>query len=274
MTQAVHHILVALDVHPNADLRLQTNASQSIICCEDRDQSPVINEYDLVALEKVLQLAEAMRTQNPSLKTLVHTLTVTTDVERAASATRTAYAMGADQVHIASVAADFSSLNASQTLQNDSPPVVRAADVAKAIVQTVKQHKIDSVWLGMMSPIYEGQIVPALVADELKWPLMSNVISASIDEVESTCFSLQSHLDAQIHVCQLQPPFIAAVELRIAEPRFVSLPQMIRARQKQFDSFNILPVQSACSEHLNPIHRTKRSAQPITIEELTHLLKL
>lgn len=88
----------------------------------------------------------------------------------------------------------------------------------------------DTVWfLGKLGVNFEMHVTAQRLAARLGVPCVSSV---SAIECEGATFRLTCEDDAGTPVFEVKAPFVLTADLRLAEPRFPSLPNILRARRK------------------------------------------
>lgn len=170
-----------------------------------------MNPFDEIAVEEAVRLKEAG---------VVTDIVVVTCGEAACTETlRTALAMGADSaIHI----------KASHTLQ----PLA----VAKVLVEVAKRIKPDLVIFGKQAidddSNQTGQMFAALSG-------MPQATFASKVEVDGPVLKVTREIDGGLQTLQLRTPCVVTADLRLNEPRYVSLPNLMKAKKKELLSWTL-----------------------------------
>jgi electron transfer flavoprotein beta subunit len=168
----------------------------------------VINPYDEFAVEEALRIRDA------------HGGTVTivsVGPDKATEAIRTALAMGADK----------------GVLIND--PVLESCDgmgVATVLSQAVKGMPYDLIIAGQRAVDDDSFLVGAAVAQKLGIPLISLVIKEDIANGRITCHKT---VDGGTIVLELSLPALLTTQRGLNEPRYASLPGIMKAKKKPID---------------------------------------
>jgi len=172
----------------------------------------VINPYDEFAVEEALRIRDN------------HEGTVTilsAGPEKATEAIRTALAMGADK----------------GVLVND--PALEAGDglsMAKALAQALKEMPHDLIIAGQRAVDDDNFLVGAAVAENLKIPLISMVIKEEINDGTISCHKT---VDGGTVVVESALPVLFTTQRGLNEPRYASLPGIMKAKKKPIDTKNL-----------------------------------
>lgn len=166
------------------------------------------NPFDEIALEEALKLKEK------GLATEV--VAVTVGPAAASETLRTALAMGADRaVHI---------------------PFDGVADsfgIAEALKALVEEEKPQLVLLGKQAIDSDSGQTPSMLAELLGWPQALNAYKL---ELSGTNAKVVCEIDGGLETLSFALPAVISVDLRLNQPRFVSMPNIIKARSKPIES--------------------------------------
>ena len=169
----------------------------------------VINPYDEFAVEEALRIREA----HGGSVTIV-----SAGKDKATEAIRTALAMGADK----------------GVLIND--PAMENCDglgTAKVLAQAVKEMPHDLVIAGQRAVDDDNYLVGAAVADTLGLPLISMVFQEEITDKQITCHKT---VDGGSVVVEAALPVLLTTQKGLNEPRYASLPGIMKAKKKPLDT--------------------------------------
>ena len=174
----------------------------------------VMNPFCEFAVEAALQLRE----KNPGADVKVTALTVGN--AKAVETLRTAYAMGSD---------------AAVHLCDDQFVDIDEMTTARVIAAAIKDEGYDLVLAGKVAIDYDsGQLGPAL-AECLDWPHVSAVtdIEWGADFKSAT---VRRRVEGAEEVVEVQLPCLLTCEKGLCEPRYPSLPLLMRAKKKPVDT--------------------------------------
>jgi len=170
-----------------------------------------INDFDNYAVEAALQLKEKLGGE---------VVIVSAGPDRAAKDIRQAFAMGADWgIHISDQA----------ILEGDS--FVVASALAKAIEGI---GGVDLVMTGVQTEDLQAGVTGVMIADMLNMPHCTNVVK--IDTADGKAYTLNRELEGGFNeVMELGGPAVLTVQSGINEPRYPTLPGIMKAKKKQLD---------------------------------------
>ncbi len=200
-------IVVLLKQVPDTETTIQIGENEKEVKTEDVKW--VINPYDEFAVEEALRIKEA---QGDGKVTIL-----TVGPERAVESIRTALAMGADE----------------GVLIND--PAVEGADglgIAKILAAALKEMPFDVVIAGMRAVDDDGYLVPAAVAELLDIPQVSMVVKQEINDGSIRC---ERTVEGGAVVVEAELPALFTTQRGINEPRYASLPGIMKAKKKPLD---------------------------------------
>jgi electron transfer flavoprotein beta subunit len=170
-----------------------------------------MNPFDEIAVEEALRLKEAGRADE--------VVVVSVGPAQATDVIRTAMAMGADRGVLVKVAGDIEPLA-----------------VAKVLKKIVEQEQPGLVVLGKQAIDDDcnqtGQMLGAL----LDWPQGT---FASKVEVDGSRVDVTREIDGGLQTVSLALPAIVTTDLRLNEPRYASLPNIMKAKKKPLDEIAV-----------------------------------
>ncbi len=166
-----------------------------------------MNPFDEIAVEEAVRLKE---------KGLVTELVaVSCGVAACQETLRSAMAMGADRAVL---------LETSEELQ----PLA----VAKLLKALVDKEQPQLVILGKQAIDDDCNQTGQMLAALLNWP---QATFASKVELNPTYALVTREVDGGLETLQVQLPAVITTDLRLNEPRFVTLPNIMKAKKKQLD---------------------------------------
>ncbi len=170
-----------------------------------------MNPFDEIAVEEAIRLKEAGKA--------TEIVAVSIGVKQSQETLRTALAMGADRA-ILVVAAD--------DVHTDIEPLA----VAKILAAIVKEEEPGLVLCGKQAIDNDlgatGQMLSAL----LGW---SQAMYANKVDVEGDHAIVTREVDGGLQTVKVKMPTIISTDLRLNEPRYASLPNIMKAKKKPMD---------------------------------------
>src|SRR5437773_6406859 len=195
--------LVCLKQVPDSTVRVKVAADGKSIATDGITWS--ISPYDEYAIELALEHKDADPTTTVSV--------VSVGPARSRDALRQALAMGCDDA----------------TLVN-APEDLAALDVAKALAAVVKELKPDVVLCGKQASDDDQGLVGPALAEALGWPHVGMLTKAipGGDGIE-----LWREAEGGHEVWKATPPVVGLVHKSEKEPRYPSLPGIMKAKKKE-----------------------------------------
>ena len=170
-----------------------------------------MNPFDEIAVEAAIRLREK--------RVAKEVVAVSIGVKQAAETLRTALAMGADRA-ILVVAAD--------NVHTDIEPLA-VAKILKAVID-VEMPKL--VIAGKQAIDNDMNATGQMLAALLGW---SQATFASKVEIEGETASVIREVDGGLQTIAVRLPAIVTVDLRLNEPRYASLPNIMKAKKKPLE---------------------------------------
>lgn len=172
-----------------------------------------LNPFCEIAVEEAVRLKEAKKADE--------VIAVSIGPKQCTETLRTALAMGADRgIHI------------STNLRTDYMELQPHA-VAQIFQKVVEQEGSDLVLLGKQGIDSDcGQTGPML-AGLLGWPQVT--FAASL-ETDGTAMTVERETDTGTETIETELPAVITCDLRLNEPRYATLPNIMKAKKKKVDT--------------------------------------
>ena len=204
-------IIVCLKRVVDYNVRIRVKADGSGVVTDGLKMS--INPFDEIALEEALRIREKGQAQE--------VLVVSIGPEDAQQQLRTGLAMGADRAILVQTSAELEPLAAARILQ-----------------QIVNREKPDLVLLGKQAIDDDcnqtGQMLAAM------WNRPQATFASKLD-LNGTVATVTREVDAGLEVIEVDLPAVVTTDLRLNEPRYVKLPDIMKAKKKTIE---IVPIES------------------------------
>ena len=201
-------ILVPVKRVIDANIRVRVKADQSGV--ETANVKMAMNPFCEIAMEEALRIKEAGNADE--------VIIVSAGADKAVETIRTGLAMGADRgVHI-------------QTDERLEPLVI-----AKMIKAVAEKEGTDLVILGKQSIDDDNNQTGQMLA-----ALMGRPLGSYISKVEKNDggFAITREIDAGLEKLQITSPAVVTADLRLNEPRYASLPNIMKAKKKPIEALN------------------------------------
>lgn len=135
-------------------------------------------------------------------------------------------------------------LGADRALHYVTDETLAPLTVARALHKVCEQEQPDLVLLGKQSIDSDNNQVAQMLAALNDWPLAT---CASALKVEAGELLVTREIDGGLETLGMPLPAVVSADLRLNEPRFASLPNIMKAKRKALDSapFSTLAVEVA-----------------------------
>ena len=170
-----------------------------------------MNPFDEIAVEEAIRLKEAGKADE--------VIVVSIGVKQSQETLRTALAMGADRAIL---------IEACDDVHTDIEPLA----VAKLLAAVVKDEGPGLVICGKQAIDNDMNATGQMLSALLGW---SQATFASELAVEGDHAVVTREIDGGMQTIRVQMPTIVTVDLRLNEPRYASLPNIMKAKKKQLD---------------------------------------
>ncbi len=202
-------ILVAIKRVVDYNVRVQLKRDGSGVMTDGVKTS--INPFDEIALEEALRIREAG--ENTEI------IAVSIGPDAAQQQLRTALAMGADRALL---------------LKTDSevqPPLA-----ARAILKVIRNEQADLVLMGKQAidddANQTGQMLAAL------WDRPQATFTSKL-ELSNGKATATREVDEGLEVIRVELPAVVTTDLRLNTPRFVKMPDIMKAKRKPLDTIEL-----------------------------------
>ena len=166
-----------------------------------------MNPFDEIAVEEAIRLKEAGKA--------TEIVAVSIGPQQASETIRTALAMGADRGIL---------------VKTDT--IVEPLAVAKILKALVEAEKPGLVILGKQAIDDDSNQTGQMLAALLGWPQGT---FASKLAIEGDSIQVTREVDGGLQTIKLKSPAIVTTDLRLNEPRYASLPNIMKAKKKPID---------------------------------------
>ncbi|KAJ7086387.1 electron transfer flavoprotein beta subunit [Mycena belliarum] len=209
------NILVPIKRAVDYAVKIRVNPQQTGI---DLNVKHSMNPFDEIAVEEAVRLRERLKDAVSSIKV------VTIGPPKAAETLRTALAMGADSaVHIE---------------VPDTAPAPEPLGVAKALRALIEREKaaggIDLVIMGKQAIDDDAGQTGQMLAGLLGWGQATFASKVDIDAGARTAVVMRE-IDGGSEEMSARLPLVITTDLRLNEPRYASLPNIMKAKKKPIE---------------------------------------
>jgi electron transfer flavoprotein beta subunit len=202
-------ILVTVKRVPDAETTIKINPEGSGIV--ESGVKWVVNPFDEYAIEEALRVKEAQS----DVEVVLCSIGATDSQEQL----RTGLAMGADRAIL--VKAD------------GADPWV----IARILTKVVEKESPDLVILGKQAIDDDSNVVGQLLAQLLGWP-QATFISELTFQDGTAATQCVREIDGGLETVKVKLPAVITADLRLNEPRYASLPGIMKARKKPLEEID------------------------------------
>jgi len=219
-------------------VKIRVNPQQTGI---DTNVKHSMNPFDEIAVEEAVRLRERLKEKVQSIKV------VTVGPTKAAETLRTALAMGADSaIHVE---------------VPDSAPNPEPLGVAKAIRAIIERQKekggVDLVIMGKQAIDDDAGQTGQILAGLLGWSQATFASKIDVDTDKNEAM-VTREIDGGLQQLKCRLPLVVTTDLRLNEPRYASLPNIMKAKKKPIEKLS----QSDLGVDLSPRLETVRITEP------------
>ncbi|WP_430437497.1 electron transfer flavoprotein subunit beta/FixA family protein [Oceanibaculum nanhaiense] len=201
-------VLVAVKRVVDYNVKVRVKADGSGV--ETANVKMSMNPFDEIAVEEAVRLKEAGKAEE--------IIAVSLGVQQAQETIRTALAMGADRgIHV----------------QTDDE--LQPLAVAKMLKAIIEKEQPQLVILGKQAIDDDCNQTGQMLAALLGWPqgTFASKVAPEGDNVQVT-----REIDGGLETVALKLPAIVTTDLRLNEPRYASLPNIMKAKKKPIDQMS------------------------------------
>ena len=170
-----------------------------------------MNPFDEIAVEEAIRLKEAGKADE--------IVVVSIGVKQSQETLRTALAMGADRAIL---------VNAADDVHTDIEPLA----VAKILAKVVEEEAPGLVLAGKQAIDNDMNATGQMLSALLGW---SQGTFASELDIDGDKAVVTREVDGGLQTIKVSMPAIVTVDLRLNEPRYASLPNIMKAKKKPLD---------------------------------------
>jgi len=168
-----------------------------------------MNPFDEIAIEEAVRLKEK--------KLAKEVIAVSCGPPQAAETIRTALAMGADRgIHIEVPAKEVEKLE----------PI----HISKILAKLADQEKADMIIVGKQAIDDDTNATAQMTASLLNWP---QATFASEVKKEDAGLEVTREIDGGLEKIKVKLPAVLSADLRLNEPRYATLPNIMKAKKKK-----------------------------------------
>jgi electron transfer flavoprotein beta subunit len=182
-----------------------------------------LNPFDELAIEEAIRLRER-HAKKLSPAPIADIIAFSAGPAKAADVLRTALAMGADRaIHVLT----------GESESGDSSGELEPLVVAKVLRKIVEDERVDVVLCGKQSISDDSAQTGPMLAGLLGWSVATQI--AGVKFVDERTAEVTREVDGGTEVLRMGVPAVWTTDLRLNEPRYASLPNIMKAKKKKID---------------------------------------
>ncbi|NCX30713.1 MAG: electron transfer flavoprotein subunit beta/FixA family protein [Proteobacteria bacterium] len=170
-----------------------------------------VNPFCEIALEEAVRIKEAGNAEE--------VIAVTVGKTESQEQLRTALALGADRAILV-----------------ETESLLEPLAIAKVIAKIVDEEKPDLIILGKQAIDGDNNQTGQMLGALLDYPQATNASEVVLDENSVT---VTREIDGGLQTLKLNKPAIVTTDLRLNEPRYASLPNIMKAKKKELTVKNV-----------------------------------
>ncbi|MBL6918760.1 MAG: electron transfer flavoprotein subunit beta/FixA family protein [Gammaproteobacteria bacterium] len=201
-------VLVPIKRVIDANIKVRVNADQSGV--ELNNVKMAMNPFCEIAVEEAIRLREGGKAEE--------VIAVAVGPSQSQETLRTALAMGADRAILI-----------------ETDPAPEPLGVAKLLKAITDKENPGLVILGKQAIDGDNNQTGQMLAALLNWSIGTFVSGL---EVNDGSVRVTREVDGGLENIDLTPPCVITVDLRLNEPRYASLPNIMKAKKKPLETFS------------------------------------
>lgn len=164
-----------------------------------------MNAFDELAVEEALQIRDRVGGE---------VVVLAVGPAAAGESLQSALAMGADRA-----------------LRVDAPADLEPLVVARALAAAIAREAPDLVLMGKLAIDAENGQIPLMTAELLDWPHASFASRIEL-QGDGTSARVTCEVDGGLEIVEVDLPAVITTDLRLNQPRYASLPGILKAKKK------------------------------------------
>ena len=240
------------------DYRVKVRVAQDGSCVQTNGLQHSMNPFDEIAMEAACQAKEAGHIQ-----TITAISIGTSEVQ---TILREALARGADTaVWI-------------ETTDEVAQAIQSPIEVARVLQVYLKKQPADLVLMGKQSIDGDNNQTGQMLAGLLNWPQAT--FASHIAWPDKTQLQVTREVDAGLEMVKLTLPAVITTDLRLNTPRYIALPNLMKAKSKPIEKMTLdeLGMSASLKPHIKILNvkqptSARENKKVQTVDELIAILK-
>lgn len=237
-------ILVAVKrvIDPYVKIRVKSDNSG----VETQNIKMAMNPFDEIAVEEALRWCEK--------KWASEVVVVTIGDDSTQETLRHALALGADRGILVHTDKKLESLN-----------------IAKVLQKIIENEKPGLVLMGKQTIDGDNNQTPQMLSALLHWP---QATYASMINLDGEHVDVTREIDGGLETLRVKLPAVISTDLRLNEPRYASLPNIMKAKRKPIDKVELSALGLTLKQHIDilKVSAPVTRSGGVTVESVAQLL--
>jgi electron transfer flavoprotein beta subunit len=225
-------------------VKIRVKADKSGV--ETQNVKMAINPFDEIAVEESLRLREQ------GVATEIVAVSIGSDSSQ--ETLRHALALGVDRAILVVSEQTFESIN-----------------IAKILKKIANDEKADLILMGKQSIDGDNNQTAQMLAGMLDWPQATNVSKITFKGEQ---LEVVREIDGGLETLILQLPVVVSTDLRLNEPRYASLPNIMKAKTKPLNIIELAALNLSLRQHIEivEVNPPKTREAGVMVDSVTALL--
>ena len=220
-------ILVPVKRVIDYNVKIKVKSDNSGVDLENTKMS--MNPFDEIAVEEAVKLKEK--------KICDEIIAISIGSAKSEETLRTALAVGADKGILIEIEEE-----------------VQPLEVAKILKEIIKKNNTDLVLMGKQAIDDDSNQTGQMLAALLSWPQGT---FASKLEINGKKINVTREIDGGLETLGMELPAIVTTDLRLNEPRYASLPNIMKAKQKPIEKITPSDLNIEIKQRLKTLEVTE-----------------
>lgn len=230
-------IKILVPVKRVIDAALKPRINKTKTGVESQGVKYSINPFDDIAVEEACKI----RKNNKGLIESIHAVSI--GPSKAKEVLRTALAKGVDTSSLVDVG------------NEEVEPLV----VSKILKSFVEREGSNLVVLGKQAIDDDSNQVGQMLAGLLGWSQATNAAKITIGK--DGIVEVEREIDGGVEIVKAPLPMVISTDLRLNEPKFVTLPKMMKAKKKPLETVKVADLNIDISKRLETISLEEPAAR-------------
>ena len=220
-------ILVPVKRVVDYNVKIKVKSDNSGVDLENTKMS--MNPFDEIAVEEAVRLKEK--------KICDEIIAISVGSAKSEETLRTALAVGADK-----------------GILIETEEEVQPLEVAKILKEIIKKNNPDLVLMGKQAIDDDSNQTGQMLAALLSWPQGTFTSKLEINEKK---INVTREIDGGLETLDMELPAIVTTDLRLNEPRYASLPNIMKAKQKPIEKITPSDLNVEIKQRLKTLEVTE-----------------